>query len=664
MEVETKPVGAWDTETIDGKIAVLAVAFGRPGAILRQAMDVRRWNFVLILKTLAESVPVAWTYNLDYDVLALLKKYVKYEALIESLVYFNRVEIEGWDITWLPGKFFEAKNKKLRCKFTAYDLFPFYQRSLDRAARDVLKKGKKDLDVSGGVAKYFRTKKLKAKMLAYAAADAELTYRLGEKIVEAFASEGIYPKAWYSPGYVAKGILKDLHVCTPPPDWVQNIAKNAYYGGRIEALQRGRFNEIRSVDIASAYPDAIRRLICVCGAAYRYKDGAPPNGSDYYIAKVRVFCKRKDTGPFPLRRKGRAIVYPVGAFETWATKPEIEAARKTCVIVFVKTLAVKCARKVHPWTIVEKWYKRRKASPQASIAWKLVLNSLYGIMAETRRRWVAIKEKDAMIPRYLRALKLQTLRSDAGARECKKHFPPVPKECGKCAIAKVVNRAYKGEKPPQVALTNDGRILEQQQSRGPVANMIHAGWITGSVRARLWTEVLATPLSKRVIALATDGVYFAGSSKPRMRYGSKLGDWKDEGKGKRAVFIGGGVYEYTGSDGKVVSKHRGFRGIRGKIRIAVRRAVSAGRDVLEFSVLEHQSPALLIDRGASLRNVNELVDKERVLRLNSDTKRKWPAPFPKRGAQVSKAIVCVVDAKLRRRGRAKVAKRNGAKAVR
>jgi hypothetical protein len=220
----------------------------------------------------------------------------------------------------------------------------YYDRkSLVNAYKDSIKK---PLDES-----YLNTKKTrdvfttshysrnKRQIRDYCIYDCILTKELSEYWISIFYDVfGFYPDNWISAGYLAEKVLINNEIDIPKFNEIeyeiQEIARNSFYGGRFELIQRGYIGKCYLYDINSAYPFALTTLCDITNGEWfnskriNYKSTI---GFFSIIADINDCVK---IAPFPFRKKNGTICYPCGKFQTFVTLEELRVIHDNPKIKF------------------------------------------------------------------------------------------------------------------------------------------------------------------------------------------------------------------------------------------------------------------------------------------------------------------------------------------
>lgn len=552
-----------DTETEKGR-AVIICAGGKSLA----------WpeTFGRAMRFLAEVARAArakgfGAYNMGFDIQALFRLDVDPEKLRE-LGVTGRARISGWRVKYVAGKYFEARRGKKVVR--VYDVFPFFQTSLDRAAKKTLGVGKVELPPEvdackrrGRMAKALR--RWPDVVTRYCLDDADKAAALAARIADSVEALGVPYRNPKSPASLARAYWGSSLAGRFDAD-SERLARRAFFGGRIEVTARGRFPRLYRYDLHSAYPSAMVDMVAP-SACRKIEGEGLRRDAVYALVAARVRLPRGlDAYPLPVALPGTGLVYPWGEFSgvwdahSWRALVE-SIGCKTSDVVVTQWIA---QDDVRPFADMRAMYERRKSDPAASIAIKLILNSTYGLLAETVTEW-GEPDHDVRGVRWI-----------------------------------------------------GGRWTKRRTFRGTGSSLVLAAHVTGAVRARVWRETRGAG----VVAYMTDGVLcrrrLAGAVAP---LGDGLGQWGFEGAGE-AVVVGSGLYAVRDDGGEWVTKSRGWAALGG-LPSVLRKANAASW--LHVSDLRAKSLAEMVaDPRARWSDMNDLRRVPRVLDVCFDQKRLWP----------------------------------------
>lgn len=173
------------------------------------------------------------------------------------------------------------------------------------------------------------------------------------------------------------------------PYEVEEAARHAYFGGRIELIRFGRhLGKVWKYDINSAYPAAMAGLPCIMHGHWR-KASWPPSSNSLAIWRVKWSGSSPYLlGPLPWRDKRGNVYFPYWG-EGWYWTPELLAAHAMGHFSITPVEGYEWVPDCDhsPLSFVPELYDRRRKMKEEGAAGekmiKLALNSLYGKFAQT-----------------------------------------------------------------------------------------------------------------------------------------------------------------------------------------------------------------------------------------------------------------------------------------
>ena len=253
-----REVIAVDTETDDGDIFLIADSNGNH-------LDLDDITFENVAEFLLHHEG-KWIffYNLSYDADCILKLIP--ERILKSYKWKKELSftIGDYVIHYIDKK--KLTIRKGKHSINCYDIMQYYDRkSLVHAYEESIKKPlaesylktKQDRKIFSKY-NYSRNKR---QIRNYCIYDCILTKELSEYWISTFYDVfGFYPNNWISAGYLAEKVLINNGIDIPKFNEIQyefqEIARNSFYGGRFELVQRGYIGECYLYDLNSAYPFA------------------------------------------------------------------------------------------------------------------------------------------------------------------------------------------------------------------------------------------------------------------------------------------------------------------------------------------------------------------------------------------------------------------------
>jgi hypothetical protein len=406
------------------------------------------------------AVHVGFAFNYDSNMIVQSLNQQTLKVLYENgRVSINRPGVGRYHVQLRASKWFSVSfypptighKKKARPKTTVkiYDLFGFFGKSFIKAYEELVGPVP-DVVMEGKAARNEFDRMDSAYVETYWVAEIQMLRELAEELRRRLYGAGFRITQWHGPGALASYALrqhsmKDHMAESPEP--VREAARYGYAGGRFEIFQLGRSTgPIYSIDINSAYPNAIRRLPSLANGHWTHCMGKPSQLAYFGIYRVRLLPQPGDTwferrpGPLFHRDKMGSISFP-WVLEGWYWSPEVRnllslAPERYDIIEGWEFLGFSDFGPPFKW-VEEMYDRRRKWKAEgigAQLGLKLAMNSLYGKMAQ-RVGW------------------------------------------------------------------------DEEKKRAPTWHQLEwAGWVTSLTRAMLWRVMSRIPVEK-IIAVETDGLY-------------------------------------------------------------------------------------------------------------------------------------------------------------
>lgn len=456
----------FDTETEHGRAVLLAIA---PARGAESVLDVARLapskaiREILAFLIRADCECVGW--NADFDARAVLAYAPR--RWLWRLVRFGMGVWPGtkYRVRYIPGKVFEIRGSGRR--FALYDAQQFYGGSL-AARAPLVGMVKGDPGVSWrAIGSTLRRGGARATRIRdYCVQDARIVAALWNYVERALKKLAVNCARPYSPAALAARffIPKPRPIAAYAQDW----GERAYYGGRSEIFQRGRFRDVRYYDIHSAYPWALSEMVAWdCVEPCKSLDRAC-----YAIVEADLNVPANvPFGPVPVRNRG-VLVYPTGIIPAYVM--DLHTFRAVERAGFIRKV-----RRVYAWQpdpfarpqiafpAIPELYRLKEKSPDLRLAAKLMLNGLSGKLAELRETWFEDDwvQSDDTLP--------------------------------------------------------DGTGISRRWKLAARTNFVQAAHCTGRVRAHLWECMMRD--AGAIIGCATDGI-FATRDIP-VKLGPNLGEW-------------------------------------------------------------------------------------------------------------------------------------------
>lgn len=545
---------AMDTETHKGKAILITYpdSFAEP----------RHWqDCVDFLALYKEQI----CYNADYDIQAILKFLPAMH--LRELGRLNNTEYGLYRLRYVSRKFFKLWYDSSLVT-TIYDLKQYYASSLQKACAKYGLGSKNEIPAEWYLDMKSRLKDpaTRSIVIDYALQDSRLLQSLIRKTEASFDAAGIKFEKPYSCASFAKRFFDRTKSFDLKRNFLaERMAKESYHGGLIECRMAGYFPVAYSYDIHSAYPSEMAELLLPDGLWIETELEVREDAQYAFVDATISIPQNIDVGPIPIRRKTGAIFYPSGTFRKTVTLSEYRYIQANGWISKIHAVVQHVwATGKRPFAAVETIYRERKINPAASYALKIVINALYGTMAETLTELVPTN-----------AIDWQT---------------------------EFVN----------------GETFKAMTDVKKRTSFVYAATITANIRMRLRKID-----SRKIISYSTDGI-LTTEPIPGLDCGPNLGQWSDPERIENLVVVGSGVYTYdiplaAKGERETVVKFRGF-----SPRIDLRKLLADNADSHYIHIPVNRNTSLKL---ASIRDdmseMNIIREMERTLNVNFDFKRKW-----------------------------------------
>jgi hypothetical protein len=376
----SRKVYGFDTETLDGYCRLITCSDGR----VYQGHDIEEILTFLTYKGCRSAHN--FFYNISYDMDSIFK-YMPVETLKEILLT-GKAEYVGYHIKAIPGKVYTFTKAKHR--YSYYDLWQFYESSLETAAKKYLGEDKYILPIDrhqiGTSAAYWQLHG--EDIETYCMNDSRLTERLGEALQREVSNTFSFtPKHYVSKAGLSKQYFR--HRCQIPdvkriPRGALEYAFNAYHGGRFEVTERGNIGFATAIDINSAYPYQIANLLDITRGEWRHCRRMNPEAT-YGFYACRITHHYSHLPLCALKLSGQTF-YPWGEWHGFLTKEEIEEVEKRGEVRIYAGWEFFPDEEVYPFReaiyhLYNAKSRAEKGSYQYSL-YKIVMNSLYGAFYE------------------------------------------------------------------------------------------------------------------------------------------------------------------------------------------------------------------------------------------------------------------------------------------
>lgn len=566
-----------DTETHRGRIVLIATP--RNDLELWRYKPGQQWHVLIEWLRMQDTRFCCW--NADYDIQAALKLLDLFTN--ETIMRRTSASYGRYRIRFVPSKFLRVgvvHGKQIKTLFTIYDLCQFYASSLEKAASKILGESKTNPGVEWGkLLEALRRGDAKAQAIRdYCRNDASLCERLYTHSQRAMKAAGVnFDKPISCASIAVQKFSKSM--THEVPRYINNAFEETYRGGRIECLKVGYFPRAYLYDIHSAYPSAMASLPSTAGQWLPIEKSPRP---DAVYAALQVTLRvplSEYRCPIPVKGESQ-LMYPTGQWSQWVDLDTFRLLEESDMIRKVRRgfqLVVTDGIK-RPFAELAEMYQERQRQPLSSWALKIIMNALYGKVAERIGKW----------------------------------FPTM-----------FVNRESEAWR---------GNFWARKEQWTKRTNFVYASAITSQIRQRLYRELDAS----KVVFYATDGVMTTEPLR-QLATGEGLGEWSPGELVFDLIVVGSGVYTYRAThcekckaiwtDNRTACPACGESCVHTKIRgfevgLDLVTLLDRRRRVLTLNVRRNWTLAQVI-RQRKYAMFNELVDVPRYLDVMFDKKRIW-----------------------------------------
>jgi hypothetical protein len=375
-----REINAFDTETLNGYVKLLACS----DESYVEPYCVEQMLSFLTKKGYRDSIN--FFYNIAYDFDSIVKS-LPVEN-IKELVESTKTEYGAYKLSYIPKKMFTIKLKKDSYQY--YDLFQFYEMSLERAASMYVQgvKNEDNLDRAriGSEAQYWADNH--DLIVKYCLQDCRLTAQLGELLqAEIKKTCDFYPKQYVSKAGLSKRYFReysDMPFIRDVPTDATYYAFQAYHGGRFEVTERGSVGYCSNLDICSAYPYQIANLLDIRkGRWKRCRELNEEADYGFYLADVNLPYQYMPPLCF---NWANTVIYPCGEWRAFFTKEELEAVKTVGSYRVLSGMEFYASEKSYPFrAAIETLYAKKSITPKKDFKYALykkIMNSFYGSMYE------------------------------------------------------------------------------------------------------------------------------------------------------------------------------------------------------------------------------------------------------------------------------------------
>lgn len=659
----------FDTETQHGKAFLACVDNGKD---IDNILINTEQHVIKFLHQLHAKGKTAFAYNLEYDVCALLK-YFGYKAILnlylqKSLLYdnmfirsvpnkfliitkyhFKKKELSYPELVKMLGAssvkednsadriiFLISEHNKKQNKsnkitgkaFYAFDLWQFYEMSLDKASSKYLGESK-DKMPDGWISKLktkFKNPRNAKLILKYCRKDVRLTHKLAAKFIGMLHDCGIRPKRFYSLAYIAKNFIKskvDVPIINEDYDngngkEIIKFMKPVFRGGRTEVFQRGTFKNSVLSDMNSAYGKPLADLKRIMHAELKSKID---KSADYFFIDCEIDLPKRYISPVPIQFN--MWKYPYGKMRATIDNMTYKNVLKAggTITKTYRVLNVYCDNTYPFRKVIRQMFNQRKKSESHKYVFKGIIVAYIGKLHEQKSFIRMLSESEK--PRVLRNME-QYGKKQSDFEEI------IKVNCPDCySLGQVLNscrnqmcveyrKEYRGVEVPPTLHYMGENIFATEKKLGNGTNIIYAALVTATIRNIIYER--GVELGDNLIAFLTDGIL---SKTPLKKYGTKLGEFSKKYEGE-LYLLGSGMYQ--------TSEQVKFRGFNSeKVNLKELAEKNAKKQVLKVPTTERTGIGRAVGSVAKFNNFNVIKADTKDLNVNFDTNRIWEKPFKNYG---------------------------------
>lgn len=408
----TAPFIGWDGEGMDlegvHRYTLLANSLGhyvsnQQGLTTYQCLD-----FLTTPETLAatgEGINVMFSGSYDANMILGDLSWQQVSLLCKH----GEIRWQNFRVKYRPGRYFKVyrlgepyyreptKLKKggwnVTSRCVLFDVWGFFQHSFVAALKE-WGVGDPDLIEQIDAMKKRRgtfTEQQESEVLGYCLSECEMLVELATKLRAMCLRVGYVPRSWTGPGALGAAAF-DKHKIRSygnrelAEGWgpIADASRHAYFGGRIEPIQYGRYiGKVYAHDLVSAYPAGMVNLPCLTHGEWTQEDPSP-FGVYHLTSRAKVDDMRV-VQPLPHRTNDGRVLFP-GVTEGWYWTPEHDVASIGADVDISEAWFWHQQCEHQPFSFVEGLFNARRDMKErgdpAQLSLKLVLNSFYGKLCQ------------------------------------------------------------------------------------------------------------------------------------------------------------------------------------------------------------------------------------------------------------------------------------------
>lgn len=313
----------------------------------------------------------------------------------DALILLQEAIVQGWVIKAVPanGRIIHMEIVVVmpdgaECIVTLKDSYAVVQSSLEKAAKDFALGISKTFDESDYDKGDMRQLPISRLRLG-CEQDCRVLARLLDTVESLLTRHGGALKSTFSSSAlsVVKATLRNKKMKMPeiPPDlrWVNETARQAFYGGRVEVFHHNPKQSVTEYDVLSSYPYAMSKDL-----PWRFMS-RNERGSNAWedcdgFGYFHVEVPDMEIPPLPYRDKDGGLFFPIGSWNGWFAYNEIRYAREKCGVRIQPIETYNFTTEESPFAdfVIPFYEEKKTATGAVRMLDKLLLNGGYGKFAQ------------------------------------------------------------------------------------------------------------------------------------------------------------------------------------------------------------------------------------------------------------------------------------------
>ena len=343
------------------------------------------FDYLLSLPKKAIITAFGWNYDVnmilrDLDITDLVRLWKS-----------GSVEWNGYELEWIPSKWFVVKRGNTRRKVC--EAFGFFQSSFVNALRKWGIEPMDDIEAMKAERGAFDAA-MKQRIINYCISECKQLVELMDELEIALDAVDLHLRSWVGAGSIAsalmqrEGVKNYIEQDSTFGEGPYNAIRRGYFGGRSELFLQGDFETLWDYDIRSAYPANARHLPSLVGGVWTPAGDYCEHPYSLWLCNWELPAETI-VSPFPVRPSETKsdIFYPYSG-RGWYHGVEVQAAKELYgdAIRVEKGHVFQPGNNHRPFKFIPEMFAyRRELKGQGHGGEKVIklgLNSLYGKLAQ------------------------------------------------------------------------------------------------------------------------------------------------------------------------------------------------------------------------------------------------------------------------------------------